>query len=205
MLKLKVGAATLFFTVSVAVGVGAAWAGGPAQGKAKTTEKADPKVSKSPLSEQEILAKYSYEQLDMAATYLVAVTESYQQTKGRKAILACDPSKAKGDMMLSGPLRYLLDQKRPSEVSAYEAWLGQAKEEGDKWAGCASTCTCATYLAVVNEANVPKGKEKIHAQISERLSRENAKQDTARTAQCASRQTWICGSPLLQYLKSEVK
>ena len=184
------------------------------------------RVQASIAKEKRILNQYSLEELNSAGTYLLAVFESSLDAKKAK-ILDCDPPADKAQLWLSGPLHALIDEK--TEIEAKSVLKNVEKEltkTQKKWHACAEQCQCATYMAIVEQAqNLPlTTSESAHSEntknaksaithklstqdqnrlkiASELLTKENEKQKPQTMVQCASHQNWFCKSPLESYLK----
>lgn len=145
-----------------------------------------------PPSKDEVLAKYTYEELQSAANYL-ASRAAYPHQK----ILKCDISVKKSQIILSGSLRSLIDEKRKVFEANYRSNQNSLQSQ---ITNCAATCQCSAYYAALDEIDTDLQANEIHQKIFTQLKLEITKQTQKKELSCSMKLAWFCGSKLFSYL-----
>jgi hypothetical protein len=150
--------------------------------------------SKLAPSREEILKKYSYEQLQSVANYF-----SSRLLYPKKKILKCDVSLKKTKLLLSGPLRSLIDEQKKAVENNYKANLSLLQGPITE---CAKTCQCSGYYAILDELDQELSDNDIHKENFKNLKLEIAKQTQKKELSCSMKLQWFCKSSLLRYLEN---
>lgn len=147
-----------------------------------------------------IARKYSLDQLEQSANYMLARVEADPLPKGKK-IISCDPPIEKINTWLAGTVRALIDEKRTAELESYKK---DPASFAKRLRGCADRCTCNPYAAMfeeIGDAGVQGPLGTAHSENVALLKKEMRLAGKDQSMKCAKTLSWFCSSPLHEFLK----
>jgi hypothetical protein len=137
-----------------------------------------------------ILKRYSIEEMDSAAL-LLRVTADLEDNQKPRICRKIDPAAAKQLLL---PMHSLFDEK----VALERKKLPLKGRRLAKARNCESLCHCGAYGTLLENF---AQQEKLRESFDKKAATQTSEQSLA----CAKKSRWFCDSPLLDYLRSELR
>jgi hypothetical protein len=158
-----------------------------------------------PLSQEEILDKYSLMELESAHNLLTIVAKGHVSEAEGESFLGCRLTVDEA-LNSEGALVALLKKASISYVSMYmEDPLVFARAQG--FGSCTTQCRCGLWLQIAQSIDVktltkPRLRSS-HLRFIKKLKIKSTRQSAEESLVCAENQAWFCDSQLRDYLHSQ--
>ncbi|MBS1985842.1 MAG: hypothetical protein JST16_16910 [Bdellovibrionales bacterium] len=186
------------FTLALCLSAGFAGFAAEAKAKKKAAAPEAPVVSPEEQAAEttaQMAAKFSLEQLDAAANYIRVVVDNGDKPD-YKAQEWCGISIEQAFVMVHS-VKELIDKKMDAEVAKYPKFSADEVKRGECW----KRCHCGVYASLFEKVE-PENLKGPHRKEMNRLSGIASKVKNSDALRCAKKESWLCGSDLMKYLKA---
>lgn len=157
--------------------------------KADTPVPSKKKAEAPKVSYDDVVKKYSYEQMQNVAGYLSVIIEGSLGANGQKPqkILKCDPSAKRAQELLSGEMHALVDATKEKAVAEYKK---DPATFAARIKSCSERCACSSYGLLFEDIEEPLATSQAHQANKTALDLEAKKETPTQSLKCAQKLTW---------------